>query len=307
MKDHIATLKKVLGRLKGAGLKLKRGKCKFLERSVTYLGHLIDAEGLHPSAEKIQAIRDAPSPRNVSELKAFLGLLSYYSKFLPHLPSVLAPLYTLLRKNHKWEWHAKEKEAFSKAKKLLTSEKVLTHYNSKLELILACDASMYGIGAVLSHKMPDNTERPIAFASRTLSQSEKNYSQIEKESLACVFGVKRFLAYIFGHHFTLVTDHKPLITLFNESKAIPTQVSPRILRWALTLATYEYTIKFKTTQQHSNADAMSRLPLTVPAEEKQPRNSIPEEFVLLLNYLSEAPVSSLQLKQWTRRDCCYHK
>lgn len=297
---HLATLEKVLCRLKEAGLRLKKGKCRFLEKSVTYLGHLIDSDGLHPTAEKIKAIQDAPNPRNVTELKAFLGLLSYYSRFLPHLPSVLAPLYALLRKNHKWTWRTRETEAFSKAKELLTSNNLLTHYDSSLELILACDASMYGIGAVLSHRMPDKTERPIAFASRTLSQSERNYSQIEKESLACIFGVKRFHAYIFGHHFTLVTDHKPLITLFNESKAIPTQVSPRIVRWALTLATYEYTIRFKTTQQHSNADALSRLPLLI--EENQSKVALPEEFVLLLNYLSEAPVSCLQLKQWTSRD-----
>jgi hypothetical protein len=122
---------------------------------VKYLGYKIDAEGLHPVEEKVKAIRDAPSPKNVTELKSYLGLLSYYGRFLPHLPSVLAPLYKLLRHDTPWRWTSKEKASFAKSKELLTSSQVLVHFDPKLELILACDASAYGIGAVLAHKMSD--------------------------------------------------------------------------------------------------------------------------------------------------------
>ena len=114
------------------------------------------------------------------------------------MASTLTPLYALLRKSSSWTWQAQEREAFQASKKLLTSSLVLAHFDPDLELILACDASAYGIGAVLSHRMPDGSEKPIGFASRTLSKAETNYAQIEKEGLACVFGVKRFHSYVYG-------------------------------------------------------------------------------------------------------------
>ena len=128
-------------------------KCKFLAPSVTYLGHRIDQFGLHPISEKVKAIQKAPEPSNVSELKAYLGLLTYYSKFLPNMATVLAPLYNLLRKDTKWIWSEAETKAFLVSKKLLSSSDLLVHFNPELDLLLMCDASSYGIGAVLAHRM----------------------------------------------------------------------------------------------------------------------------------------------------------
>ena len=227
---HLSALEEVLKRLGEAGLRLKREKCAFLAPSVVYLGHQIDAEGIHPVSEKVKAIQEAPRPTSVSGLKSYLGLLTYYSRFLPNLSTTLAPLYKLLKHNERWKWTEHQEKAFTESKSLLLSSQLLVHFDPSLEITLACDASAYGIGAVLSHQMPDGTEKPVGFVSRTLTETEKKYSQIEKEGLACVFGVRKFDAYLFGRHFTLQTDHKPLMTLFNETKGIPVQASARIKR-----------------------------------------------------------------------------
>ena len=157
----------------------------------------------------MQTLQRAPEPRNVIELKSFLGLLSYYSHFLPNLSTVLSPSYMLLGKCQRWCWTEVEKAAFTKAKQLLLSSKVLTHFNQSLLLTLACDASAYGIGAILSHHMANGSEKPIGFVSRTLSKLEKGYPQIEKEALACVFGGRRFHDYLYGYHFLFQTNHRP--------------------------------------------------------------------------------------------------
>ena len=142
--------------------------------------------------------------------------MNYYGKFLPDSSTVVAPLYQLLQKNTKWSWGPNQSKAFESVKKLLTSERLLVHCDPSKELFLACDASPYGVGAVLSHKGSDGKERPIAFASR---------SQLEKEGLAIVFGVKKFHQYIFGRRFTILSDHKPLQHIFKETSAIPPMAS----------------------------------------------------------------------------------
>ena len=155
---------------------------------------------------------------------------------------------------------------------MIASDLVLTHYDPKLPLQLACDASPVGIGAVLSHVMPDGTERPIAFASRPLSKAERNYTQIDKEALATVWGVKKFHNYLFGRNFTLLTDHEPLTSIFHPSKSLPAVTAARLQRYALFLVGFDYTIMYKNTKCHGNADGLSRLPLhsETTAEESDP-------------------------------------
>ena len=175
---------------------------------------------------------------------------------------------------------------------------MLVHFDPTLEIHLACDASDYGLGAMLSYRMPDGSDKPIGFVSLTLSEAEKKYSQIEKEALACMVGITRFHSYLWGHHFLLQTDHKPLLSLFNEKKAIPQQAANRIQRWAWMLASYEYTITWRNTTQHANADALSRLPLP----EVPPQTTIPAELVLMVDQLQDAPITATQIAAWTRRD-----
>ena len=296
--EHLKILEEVLDRLAKAELRVKKHKCKFMASSVTYLGYVIDAQGIRPLPEKVEAIKQAPTPKNVTELKSYLGLLSYYGKFLPNLSTHLAPLYTLLSKRKLWKWTSAQDKAFNESKDLLTSSSLLVHFDPKLPILLACDASAYGIGAVLAHQLPDGSEKPIGYASRTLNAAETNYSQLEKEGLSLVFGIKRFYSFLFGHPFTLITDHKPLLGLLASQKPTSPHASARIRRWSLYLSMFEYKLEFRNTSAHANADALSRLPLPVePAV-----NQTPPELVLLMDHLSNSPVTAHQIREGTRKD-----
>ncbi|CAC5378002.1 unnamed protein product [Mytilus coruscus] len=269
--EHLNNLETVLGKIQESGMRLNKDKCVFLAPEVVYLGHRIDQYGIYPVESKVKAITEAPEPKNVTELKSYLGMLNYYNRFLPDLPSKLAPLHKLLKKQKQWEWDKSQQEAFELSKTLLKSYKVLVHYDPNKDIILSCDASPYGIGAVLSHKMEDGCDRPVGYVSRTLAPAEMNYSVLEKEGLAVIFALKKFHQYLFDRKFTIYTDHKPLIGLFNENKCIPPMAAARIQRWALTLSAYEYKIVYKEGKKNSNADALSRLPLNREGKRKYPQ------------------------------------
>ena len=164
-------------------------------------------------------------------------------------------------KSTKWKWGPEEKETFQKAKALLSSPRLLVHFDPEKKLVLSCDASAYGLGVVLSHWMEDRAEQPISYASRTLTSAEKKNSQLDKEALAVVYGVTKFHQYLYGHDFTLFTGHKALTYLFSSDRAVPQMGFSRLQRWALTLSSYRYSVVFRRGRDNSNADALSRLPL----------------------------------------------
>ena len=201
-----------------------------------------------------------PAPSDASELRSFLGAVQFYGKFLPDLSTISEPLHRLTRKNVAWSWNDAEQSAFQQLKNLLSAETVLVHFDPSLQIGISCDASNVGIGAVLFHRYPDGSERPIANASKTLTETQRRYSQIQKEALAIIFALKKFHQFLYGRQFVLVTDHKPLITLFGPTKATPALAANRLARWALLLSQYNYTIEYRKTYQHGNADALSRLP-----------------------------------------------
>ena len=295
--EHLQNLDRVLSRLKSAGIRLKKQKCAFMQPYVEYLGHQISAEGLKPAAEKVRAIVDAPTPNDITQLKSFLGMLSYYSKFLPNMATRLAPLYALLRKQSEWQWGPVQAKAFQQAKDLLMSSDLLHHYDPEKPVVVSCDASPYGVGAVLSHRSEDG-ERPIAFASRSLSAPERRYSQLDKEALAIVFAVKRFHQYLFGRRFTILSDHRPLKYLLGETRGIPTLASARVQRWALLLSAYDYVIDYRPGSKHANADVLSRLPLpdepaTVP---------LPGELVCLVEMMQATSLSPELIRRGVDRD-----
>ena len=295
--EHLDHLEEVLKRLQEHGLRINREKCDFFQKKVTYCGHEVDRDGLHKTQEKIDAVVNAPRPENVQQVRSFLGLVNYYHKFLPNLATTLNPLNQLLEQGKQWNWTTECEEAFIKVKELIASDMVLTHYDPGRPLRLACDASPVGIGAVLSHIMDDGSERPIAFASRTLSKTEKNYSQIDKEALALVWGVKKFHLYLFGRHFTLVTDHDPLTSIFHPKKGIPAMTVARLQRYALFLAGFNYSIEYKNTTQHGNADGLSRLPVTRDSE-----TTVDPVEIFQMSQIDILPISVDMIRQATQRD-----
>eukprot|EP00079_Xenopus_tropicalis_P016020 XP_004914327.1 PREDICTED: uncharacterized protein K02A2.6-like [Xenopus tropicalis] len=294
---HLSNLEAVLNRLEKCGLRVKREKCEFFKNSLEYLGHMIDASGLHKSANKLRAVAEAPVPVNVSQLRSFLGLVNYYARFVPNLSTVLHPLNAMLHKEVKWNWSPECEGAFQEIKRQLLTPNVLTHYDPRLPVRLACDASPYGVGAVLSHLMPDGQERPIAFASRTLSKAEQNYAQLEREALGLIFGVRKFHTYLYGRHFTLMTDHRPLTTILHPHKATPSMAAARLQRWALLLAAHNYTIQYRSADKHGNADSLSRLPL--PVHHKDRKDALEVYFI---NKMDTLPVSSSDIRKGTRTD-----
>ena len=266
--EHFERLEEVLKRLQQHGLRLKKEKRRFMQPSVEYLGHLVDAVGIRPLPSKLEAIVNAPAPVNVQQLRAFLGLLNYYSKFVANLSTVLNPLNRLLGQNVKWKWTAECNHAFTSAKEKLVSSTVLAHYDTTPPIKLAADASAYGVGAVISHVYRDGSEKPVAFASRTLTPSKRNYAQIEKEALALIYGVKYFHQYLYGRRFTLITDHQPLLKILGPKTGVPSLAAARLQRWALLLSAYCYDIEYKPTREHSHADGLSRLPCTATEREE---------------------------------------
>uniref|UniRef100_A0A5S6QK83 RNA-directed DNA polymerase n=1 Tax=Trichuris muris TaxID=70415 RepID=A0A5S6QK83_TRIMR len=259
--DHVRNLEILFDRLTAAGLRCKLEKCTFFRPTVEYVGHIISANGIRPSERGVEAIRKLPCPRNLQELQVFIGKVNYYAKFLEDFAKDCAILNALRQKNVPFVWTNEHQCAFERLKEKIANATLLVHFQEDLPVILATDASQHGVGAVLLHRYPDGTERPIAHASKTLSAQQKGYSQVEKEGLAIVFGVKKFHRYLYGRHFELLTDHKPLVSIFNPSKALPVMTAQRLQRWAITLMAYSFNIKYKSGAQHNNADALSRLPM----------------------------------------------
>ena len=167
-----------------------------------------DKEGVHTSTTKIKAITEMPKPTNISQLRSFLGMVNYYSKFVPNLASKLNPFYALLKKGIKWHWNSICDKVFEDIKHILSSSLTLTHCDPNVKLISATDASNLGLGAVIYHRFQNGTEKPIAYASKTLTTTETGYAQIEKEALGIVYGLQKFDQFSRGRRFTLITDHQ---------------------------------------------------------------------------------------------------
>ncbi|CAL1672394.1 unnamed protein product [Lasius platythorax] len=200
-------------------------------------------------------------PKNVEDVRRFLGMVTYYARLIPDLSTRSTALRILLRKNHKFKWTADCEAAFTHPKNEMASDRVLVSYDPNLPIVLTSDASPTGIAAVMSHMINDQ-EKPIAYASRSLTAAERNYSKLDREALVIVFGVNHFFNYLFGLRFTLVTDNEPLTRIFHHKKHLPSMTSSRLLRYAAFLSGFNYVIKFKRGETNENVDCLSRASIT---------------------------------------------
>ena len=298
--EHLLRLKTVLSRLQEKGLRVQRDKCEFFKDSISYLGYVIDSKGLHAAQDKVEAIKNAPEPIDKSQVQSFLGLVNYYGKFIPNMATICHPLYQLLKADVHFQFDGRCKRAFKEIKDSLTGAEILVHYNPESPVKLSCDASSYGVGAVLAHVFPDGTERPIAYASKTLTKAEKGYSQTDKEALAIIFGVKRFDQYLIGRHFTLATDHKPLLAILGPKKGLPVMSASRLQRYAIYLSSFTYDIVYVKGSRHCNADGLSRLP--IPNDTESEGKEIREYSYLHYCEQSQLPIRAVDIKQHTIKD-----
>ena len=262
--EHKTNLERVLQRLQQAGMRLNPEKSQFMQSQITYLGHTLTAHGISPSPDKVEAMMQAKPPTSVHELQSFIGSANYVRKFVPKFASIMAPLYTLLKKEALWKWTETEQGAFTTIKKALCSTEVLAYYSTANEHVLQTDASGSGLGAVLLQLETGGERRPIAYASRTLSSAEQKYSNIERESLAVIYGVTKFRQYLLGKKFTVETDHRPLVKLLGQNEEIPSLVSSRLKRFKLKLSAYDYSICYIAGKSNVVADFMSRKPIPGP-------------------------------------------
>ena len=303
--EHLENLRRVFAALDNYGLKLQLDKCVFFAPEVSYLGYIISKDGLCASEERVQAILQYAMPTDLKQLESFVGKLNYYGKFLPAFASVCAPLNQLRCKDTPWKWSAECTAAFDELKQMLADKTRLVHFDPEKPIVLATDATPYGIGAVISHVLPDGSEEPIAFASKTLSKAERGYAQVEKDGLSIVYGIRKFNQYLSGRHFTILTDHKPLLTIFGPDKSLPAMYLQRLQRWALLLMGHDYDIRYRASAEHCNADALSRLPAGPDVafdREEEVRAITSEVQQIATEVVSEFPITWKLVAECTKKD-----
>lgn len=254
-------LEEVFIRLDRANMRVNLNKCEFMADSIEYCGYRINSQGIHKMPSKVDAIANMAVPKDKSQVRSFCGMINYYGRFVENLSSKLYPLNNLLKDHVKFNWDKNCQRAFDITRADIKSERLLVHFDPSLPVLLATDASPYEVGATLSHRYSDGSERPIQFASQTLSEVQQRYSQIDREALAVVFGVLKLHQFLYGRKFTMIVDNKPMMQILSPHKGLPTLTATRMQHYAIFLEAYDYDMEYRRSQAHANVDALSRLPV----------------------------------------------
>lgn len=263
---HIDLLNEVARRLNEANLTVNIDKCEFFRPSLKYLGFIVDKSGLRTNPEKVSAMVNFPQPRTTTEIKRFTGMCSWYRRFIPHFSDLMSPINSLLagrKKGQRIIWSKAAEKAFCDVKQALVSAPILTSPNFDLPFTIQCDASDTGLGCVLAQEQ-NGQEKVIAFASRSLSKSERNYSCTERECLAVVFGCEKFKPYVLGARFTVITDHASLKWLHKMRDP-----SGKLARWSVRLNQFDFNIVHRKGKFNVVPDALSRGPVDPPPVESE--------------------------------------
>ena len=237
--QHLARVADVFERLKNANLKVKPSKCRIMRTSVEFLGHIVSGEGVATDPSKIETVKNWPAPRDLHEVRAFLGLCGYYRRFVRDFAAVATPMTALTEKGRPFMWTPKCQEAFEELKARLVGSTILAMPRDEGLFILDTDASNWAIGAVLS-QVQEGTERVIAYSSRVLSKPERNYCVTRRELLAVIYYLKQFRQYLLGRHFKVRTDHAALQWLKRTPEPIGQQA-----RWVSYVGEFDFDIEHR--------------------------------------------------------------
>lgn len=287
--EHLKNLDTIFRTLKAAGLKIQLDKSEFLHQDVEFLGYIISSEGIKPNQKKIEAINQFPEPKNLKELRGFLGMMGYYRRFVKDFAKIAKPMTNLLRgerspaSNKRISLNDKEKQCFQKMKSLLSSSDILIYPDFNKPFILTTDASDFAIGAVLSQGELGK-DKPIHFASRTLSKTEEGCSVPEKEMLAIYWALQTFRNYLYGAKFKILTDHQPLTFALS-----PKNTNAKLKRWKAYLEEHDYEIIYKPGKSNVVADALSRIVCSMTGTQHSADNS--DDFYI---ESTEAPINAFK-------------
>ena len=275
---HVRDLQQLFVALRAANLKLSPTKCVLGAAEVHYLGHVVSRAGVRPDDSKVKAVRDYPQPKNVTELRRFLGLAQYDHRFIRNFSQVAAPLFALLKKGATFQFTPECCSAFQQLKEALTTAPVLAHPDLDRPFIIECDASSVGYGACLSQLDAEGVERVIAYASKGLTACQKKWTATELEAGALIYALETFRTYIMGKTTTVRTDHSPLPWLKQHKDK-----SYKLTRWVLRLQEFDIDIVHKPGKKMSHVDALSRAPVT-GQEEAENLDEFPDRVVLALTF-----------------------